>query len=206
MKNTINILTATAAISAISLTGAISLPKSAQAATLTYNLGGGNASRASFTYTPIDFDAPILTVTGSEADISRNVRRRSDGLGIVGFDGSNGQVDGIGEAFETLLLNFDQRVNILSASFSRLQNNDGFALLVDGEQLVSLNRRLNDNNPFSFASFSVEDTIGSNFGFTVAQTNDDYRLQSITVETVPETTPIMPLLALGLFGLCYSRS
>ncbi|VEP15759.1 conserved exported hypothetical protein [Hyella patelloides LEGE 07179] len=202
MKNTVTTLVTTTTIGLIC---AVNSPQSAQATTLIYNLGGGNANSTAltpFTYTPVDLNEPILTVTGAEAGVSTNVRRRSDGLGVVGTGNKAGQVDGEGELFESLLLSFDQPVRIESASFTRLQNNDGFALSIDGDEVVSLNSRLNNNNPFDFSSLG--NRKGLNFEFTVAQENDDYRLESVTVETVPETTPVLPLLGFGLVSLLFN--
>lgn len=204
MKNIIHTLTTTAIVGSIC---AVCLPKTVQAATLTYDLGGSNSDQASFIYAPFDINDPILTVTGSEAGISRNVRRRNDGLGVDGIDDQNntgagrGQIDGRGGTFEELVLNFSQRVNILSASFLRVQNNDGFTLLVDETEVVSINDGLNNNNPYSFSSLPPKNTTGSNFVFTVSQEDDDYRLASVTVQTeIPESTPTLSLLAVGLVG------
>lgn len=189
----------------------ISTTQSAQAATFTYNLGGDNADRSSFVFTPEGFAEPVLTVTAAEFVNSQNerrdVRRRSDGLGVIGEnDNQPGQVDGRNGLNEALVLNFEQPVTIDSAAFSRLQPNDGFRLVVDGNRLV--NKRNNLDNPFNFSDFPVSDRTGSRFRFTVSQNNDDYRLQSIVISTsVPETSAILPLLSLGLIGLLsYSKT
>ena len=209
MKNIIKTLTTTAIVGSIC---AVCLPETVQAATLTYNLGGSNGDQASFTYAPFDINDPILTITGSEAGVPRNVRRRNDGVGVDGVDDQGtgrpgrGQIDGLEGTFEALTLNFSQRVNIISASFLRVQNNDGFTLLVDGTEVVSINDGLNNNNPYSFSSLPRENTTGSNFVFTVSENNDDYRLASVTVETeIPESTPIFSLLTVGVVGFCAYR-
>ena len=106
-----------------------------------------------------------------------------------------------------MLLNFDQTVRIVSASFSRVQGNDGFRLLVDGNTLVTTQRRRElSNNTFDFSSFSAGERTGSEFTFTVSQRNDDYRLRSVTVATdIPESTSVLSLLAVGLIGVASRR-
>ncbi len=218
VKNTIAICSTTVLASLLCCIG---LPKSANAATFftRYDLGdqtlGNNGRRdgTSFTYDDINLDDPILTVRAREkgvaGTVARTVRQRSNGLGIIGQDGRNGQIDGRGGTFEELLLSFNQTVRIVSASFSAVnQNNDGFRLLVDGNTLVTRRRRLNalENNTFDFSSFSAGERTGSEFTFTVSQRNDDYRLRSVTVATdIPESTSVLSLLAVGLIGVASRR-
>lgn len=186
----------------------LSNAQSAEAATFTYNLGGERLDRSSFTFTPVGFTEPELTVTAVEsgdAPRRRDVRRRPNGLGVIGDD-LPGQVDGRNNNFESLRLRFDEEVTLESATFSRVENNDGFRLIVNGNRLVNLTNNLDDNNPFDFSGFSVSERTSDRFRFSVTGQNDDYRLQSVTVSTpVPETSAILPLLGLGLIGLLRYR-
>lgn len=162
-----------------------------QAAGITFDLTGSRADQESFLYTE---DGIGLTVTASEDGDARDVSRRNRGLGVVGLNGSaleaNGlarQIDGRqvkGGSFisENLVLTFDQSVKLLSATFDRLQNNDNFRLSVDGVEVIG-----NGNPGATLFGF-----VGSEFTFSAAQRNDDYSLDSVTVETVPE-----PLTLLG---------
>ena len=203
MNNTIAALVTTTTFSVIF---SVSNTTSVEAATFTYNLGGTNADQRAFTFSPVGFTEPELRVTAVESSNGRrDVRRRPNGLGVVG-DALFGQVDGRNNNFESLRLRFAEAVTLESATFSRLQNDDGFRLIVDGNRLVNLTDNLDDNNPFDFSGFSVSERTSDRFRFTVTGANDDYRLQSITVSTpVPETSAILPLLGLGLMGLLRYR-
>ncbi|MDY7020278.1 MAG: PEP-CTERM sorting domain-containing protein [Cyanobacteriota bacterium] len=168
---------------------------------VTFNLGGSNTSSSSISDT---VDGITYSATGFGPDGDRNVVRRSNGLAVTTGGGERNQIDGRNENdntpdFETLKFTFDQVVTLTSASFSNVQNNDGFRLLVDGIDLTSLNSGLNQNNPFDFTGFDIADRTGKMFEFTVAQPNDDYRLASLTVEPVPEPLTILgSLSALGM--------
>ncbi len=211
MKKTIAICSTTALVS---LLCSVSLPKSVNAATFTYNLGdktlgrnGNPRTRHSpyFTYeTGINLDDPILTVSATDGDLTMEIEQRRNGVGVVGEEGPGGQIDRRGGTFEELLLSFNQPVSIVSASFTSktVQDDDDFVLWVDEDMLVS-RTQITNNNPFDFSSFLFEDTIGSNFTFTVSQSNDTYRLASVTVSTtgIPESTSVISLLGLGLMGL-----
>ena len=223
VKNTIAICSTTILASLLCCIG---LPKSANAATFftRYDLGGSNINSASFIdYEGINEDtnlndpnAPSLRVTASEDGAEANIRRLKDGLGVFGsgevpnIGQKLGQIDGINGGFEELLLSFDQTVRIVSASFTskKVQGNDGFKLLVDGNTLLTLQSGLNnlENNTFNFSSFSAGERTGSKFTFTVSQGNDDYRLESVTVATdIPESSSVPSLLAVGLIGVASCR-
>ncbi|MGB5969722.1 MAG: PEP-CTERM sorting domain-containing protein [Spirulinaceae cyanobacterium] len=180
---------------AVAASLAVANANPAQAGTLTYDLGGSNQSSAEFLVAPVGSDGPTISVTGSEAGVAKNVRRRSNGVGVQGSN-NGGQIDGRGGDFETLLLEFDKTVRIISANFAAVQNNDEFTLLVDGNEFVTSEDIV--NNFFDFSSLSGG--VGKQFGFTVRELNDDYRLAGITVETVPEPASVLALLALGTVG------
>lgn len=168
-------------------------PDAAQA--VSFNLGGSNDSRSSFSITE---DGIGLTITGSAEDGSdRNVVRRLNGMGVRlprSFD--DPEIDGFGPD-ETLNLLFDHTVDLISATFSRVGFNDDFKLFVDGSETVDTDIPGGTFNSidagigtFNFTSFMTE---GNQFGFTVSGTNDDFFLKSVEVEKVPE-----PALMLGL--------
>jgi len=106
---------------------------------------------------------------------------------------------------ETLLLSFDRRARINSATFSRVGGNDEFTLLVDGDELVSAdipggNLADIDIGSFDFTSFNAGDRTGVEFGFTVTDLDDDYILREIVVEKVPEPALVLGLLAASALG------
>ena len=172
-----------------------------------FNLGGSNLTTSSISDTVAGIS---YTATGFSTNPlnpnDRNVVRRSNGLGVQfsGFFGSleNPQIDGSGFN-ETLQLAFNKQISLISATFSRVGNNDDFRLLVNGNQLVSADipgGNILDlgNGTFDFTSFARADRTGSVLGFTVAGNNDDYFLRSIEVEPVPEPLTILgSLSALG---------
>ena len=206
-----NIIAALVTTTTFGLVATVNFTQPVRAATLTYNLGGGNATDSLFTYNSDSSSNRVLTVTGGEAGTSRDIRRRSDGLGVVGVGNPSlpGQIDGRsvdGEmSFESLRLDFNKKVRIESATFSRLQNNDGFRLFVDRRSSPLVRETNNINSLYDFSSLSENGRTGTEFRFTVAEENDDYRLQSITVVPVPEATPIVSLLGFGLVGLLSYR-
>jgi hypothetical protein len=170
---------------------------SVQAATLTFNLNGSSQTSSFFDFT---VDGVTLTATGKEgAGNSRNVRRTGQGLGVIGDNGPDNQVDGRG-VDETLLLELDQRVRIISAVFSRVQNNDQFKVTINGDGATAFEGDIEgtgNNRPFNFSS-PFSDIVGTEFGFSVRGNNDDYSLKSVTFSTVPEPATILGLMAVGV--------
>ncbi|EAW38843.1 PEP-CTERM sorting domain-containing protein [Lyngbya sp. PCC 8106] len=168
-------------------------------------LAGGQAAEAvTFNFGGFDLDNSLsfseggidLTATGFATNGNRQVSRGPNGLGVFGGFGDSFQVDGLGFN-ETLQLEFNKQISLVSATFSRVGFNDDFRLLVDGNQLVSAD--IPGTGTFDFTSFALADRTGSVLGFTVADNNDDYFLRSIEVEPVPEPLTILgSLSALGM--------
>lgn len=149
-------------------------------------------------------DPSIRNIFG-DPDVAQTVA----GLGVIGgpgFFGGPENVEVDASTFsEILLLSFDRRARINSATFSRVGRNDEFTLLVDGDELVS------DDIPggnladigigsFDFTGFNAGDRTGLEFGFTVPDPDDGYILREITVETVPEPALVLGLLAASVLG------
>ncbi|MBE9116004.1 PEP-CTERM sorting domain-containing protein [Lusitaniella coriacea LEGE 07157] len=159
----------------------------------------------SFDFSKGDLD---LTVTGQSTNGPRNVFQGLFGLGVKGGRFDSPQIDGFGPD-ETLLLNFDKKVKILSATFSRVGRNDDFKLLVDGDTLVAADIPGGNSwdlgiRNFNFRQFSP-DNKGFQFGFTVTGKNDDYFLKKVKVKTVPEPATALGLLSVGALGVISRR-
>jgi hypothetical protein len=136
-----------------------------------------------------------------------NVDPTSDGLGVAGAS-APGQIDGSG-VDEFLVLTFSRPVTLTSGTFSRVNNDDDFALLVDGSPAFSGDLAdlfpgtgfLNDI-PFDFTSFAL---TGREFQFTAFEENDDYTLSTLTVRPVPEPSAILGSFVFGAFGVAFAR-
>ncbi|MDA0672230.1 MAG: PEP-CTERM sorting domain-containing protein [Cyanobacteria bacterium] len=180
----------------------------AQAASLTFDLTGSNANAPSFMFT---VDDVTLTATGSNEYGARDLRRTQYGLGVRSADGEDSgphnQIDGRGSnglfGPEALLLELDRKVKIISAVFSRVNRNDNFHLLIDGNHAFAgdipgppMGSSVSDHEEFIFTA-PVNSTVGTKFTFTVPQMNDDYALKSVTFEAVPEPATLLGMLAIA---------
>jgi hypothetical protein len=173
------------------------------AAAAVFNLGGSNATQSSFI---LNSDGIGLTVTGEKtgkftgALTPANVVRRAAGMGVTsgvlnGFFDSN-QVDGSGLFREALVLGFDQKVNIVRATFAAVQGDDDFSLLVDGVQKL-LNQDIPGlGNVGTSYSFNPQ-FKGTSFKFAALENNDDFYLRSVEVYKVPEPMSVAALVLVG---------
>ncbi|MEL7039055.1 MAG: PEP-CTERM sorting domain-containing protein [Cyanobacteria bacterium J06592_8] len=200
------------------MTGLTFVQKSLMAATgaAVVSFTGGQAAQAiTFDFTgPRDtfpsisdtVDGISLTGIGFGPGRTNNVTQNRQGIGVDG--GRNNQIDGgrrnENDNFDVLQLTFDQRVTLTSAIFGQVNlgndTNDGFQLLVDGTELTTENPLAASGQvPFDFTSFDLAARTGKVFEFTVPNSNDGYRLASLTVEPVPEPLTILgSLSALGM--------
>lgn len=136
-----------------------------------------------------------LEITANPGD--RQIDYDEDGIGVQGFL-EDEQLDGFG-ADESLYFSFSQNVQLISATFSRVGSNDDFRLITgDG---ITIDGDPNVQNPFDFLSLSLIDDW---FEFTVAGTNDDYKLSQLVVARVSEPG-VLALLAVGFAGALASR-
>ena len=217
--------------SVISLGLGFAAVKPANAATVIYDFGTlnpstivgnrGNASSLEFTV-----DGITLKASGQEGTADVNIRQilnnqnndNNGGLAVRGINVGNanrnffGQIDGRGGDFEALLLEFEQNVKIVSATFTRVNsnNNDDFSLSVNGNNPIIGDIPLDiispNGNDWGTGTFNFNDPlIGNLFAFSVTQNNDDYRLKSVTFATVPEPTAILGLLSLGMLGIVTNK-
>lgn len=189
-------LSALAAVSSLAV-----VSESVQAAAITFDLRGSNETAPSISYSSAE--GLNLTVTAFDDGQAAAVRRRdgnsnSGGLGVVGQTGPDAQVDGRGGSSEILRLSFDSVVQMLSATFGSAGGNDQFTLIVDGVEAIT------QGDPDGTAPFGI-DVVGQVFDFTVGESNDDYRLQSVEVEAVPEPLTLLGTAAATGIGIMLKR-
>jgi hypothetical protein len=175
---------------------------------LTFNFSGSPRSVApSRTFTEGGITATATGTSTTPFFPSRNVFQSRKGLGVTYTKSNleNNQIDGLGFD-ETLNLAFSQKVNLNSATFSRVGRNDDFKLLVDGDKFIAAD--IPGGNIFDFGvgtfNFSPSPT-GNLFGFTVAHRNDDYLLKSVDVTAVPTPALLPGLIGMGMTALRKKR-
>lgn len=144
---------------------------------------------------PDPLSAGGITVTANAEPSGRNVIRTSNGLGVTFIpsllDLDDDQIDGLNLfGFETLNLLFSEQVNLLAATFTNVQTNDQFRLLVDDNQFIDAD--IPGSGVFNF----LTSPTGTLFGFSATGLNDDYFLKS--VEFTPVPTPALLPAALGM--------
>ncbi len=190
---------ATAGAATIALTTAYS----ASAASISFDFGGNGGQLQSF---PLIEDGLGVTATGKLPNgTSRNVFQDADGLGVFRGEGENKEIDGVGvDKRETLNLNFDKLVTLLSATFTKVDTGDSFKLLVNGTKLVTDTVPGSDigSGTFDFTSFKA---TGTELGFSINDSDDDYFLKSVTVKEVPEPTTILGSLLVSGFGAMFYK-
>ncbi|MEH6405014.1 MAG: hypothetical protein V7750_16675 [Sneathiella sp.] len=169
----------------------------AQAAT-TFNFGAGpdRSLVSSFNMSSGGLD---LTVSAGRFSNSGSVTpggrvgTNNNGLGVDRgrFDG--GQVDGaLGN--DVAIFNFNQDVKFESVTFSNWDNNDQYTFFV-GDPL--------QNQGFNFLSgydLAAQNYIASMFGIGAHDSNDNFRIASISVSAVPLPTSVL-LFGGALLGL-----
>lgn len=175
---------------------------------------GGNGSHSFEGESSLEFNSGglLVTATGSASNGRiRNVTQRNGGLGVrrAGFFDflDSPQIDGLGPD-ETLTLSFgtsgDQKVVLSSATFSKVDGNDEFTLLTDGETFLA-NQSIPSSGLYDFTSFVRSDRTASGFSFRATDWNDNYYLKSVDVERVPEPiTVVGTFIAVG-FGSLFHR-
>lgn len=193
---------AVALSSAISVSAFAAVPAQGAALFSFDFLGRPNRTLTTYTQT-----VNGLTVTGTareQSGAARQVRQSNVGLGVAGgrigaqIDGGATRLDA--DKAEILSLTFQQKVKLVAATFVAVDQsgNDDFRLLVDGQDYVTAN--LGRNNPKLFP-FLQPGNVGRTFDFTVTEFDDDYALRAITVQQVPEATPLVGMMAIAAIAL-----
>ena len=154
-----------------------------------------------FEYSEEGIDLDVTGFVNSDPSEARLVNQTVVGLGVFGGNAGSGQVDtGFFNIFETLRLEFDHKVKLLSAEFrlvSDIFGEDSASVSADGTEVF--NGPIPSTGGF-FAGFPGEITFtpsadGKVFDFTLTDTNDGYRLYSVEVEKVlvPEPAAMLGL-------------
>lgn len=195
-----------------------------QASAATFNLAGNGGLSHRYDFGPIDGIG--LGIVAGTIDLGANplldtvnvggtpnqfpkVGQYSGGLGVVNSKHDNShQVDGYG-LNDILLLQFTEDVRIVSAMFTHVSANDGFEFWFDDEGNGSLDgdyvstHDIPDSLTFAF----LGDFVGDLFGFGAVYYKHDFKLKSVTVESVaqvpvPAALPLFgsALLIAGWFG------
>ena len=179
---------------------ALATASAASAASITFDFSGNGGKQQSFNLVE---DGLSVTATGELVDgSSRDVFQDGDGFGVFRGGDENTQIDGVNDdKRETLNLDFDNLVTLLSATFAKVDSNDEFKLFVDGNQLVS-DTDIPDGGTFDFTSSNATGTV---LGFSIGDSNDDYFLKSVEVQEVPEPTSILGSLLVSGFGTMFYK-
>ncbi|MGB3756686.1 MAG: PEP-CTERM sorting domain-containing protein [Rivularia sp. (in: cyanobacteria)] len=190
---------ATAGAATIALTTAYS----ASAASIMFDFSGDKGQIESY---KLEKDGLNVTATGKLPNgTSRDVFQDADGFGVFRGEGENKQIDGIGvDKRETLNLEFDNLVTLLSATFTKVDTGDSFKLLVDGNQLVTNTVPGSGTGSGTF-DFTSSNATGTVLGFSVNDSDDDYFLKSVEVKEVPEPTTILGSLLVSGFGAMFYK-
>ncbi|NJM21014.1 MAG: PEP-CTERM sorting domain-containing protein [Richelia sp. RM2_1_2] len=201
----ISIATAGAATIALTTTSA------ALAASITFDFSGSPSQQApSFTLNQNNLEVTATGITRN-GEI-RNVFQGENGFGVTSGEGERNEIDGdaLGKK-ETLNLGFNKLVNLISATFTKVDTNDDFKLFVDGNELVAAaipggNAIDTGIGSFDFTSFNAKGTV---LGFTVGDdTGNEYFLKAVEVKEVkevPEPTTILGSLLVSGFGAMFYK-
>ncbi len=171
---------------------------SGPSASLNFTIGAGITAVAS---------ARTIDATGTDTGTAKvglyhDTRPNEGGLGVTAPGDTNHEIDG-GSSIglrDMLLLTFNQKVKIVKASFSRVDNkfdgDDAFITFdgtrIDTDGLIDL--------AVSFPNFLPIGVEGTVIGFGALFSNDDYKLRSITVTPIP-LPPAALLLLSGMAGM-----
>ena len=159
-----------------------------------FNVTGNGGSNSSYTFSQ---DGVEFTATAyDQNNNSQNVHQSRSGLGVYIGGSDSRTIDGSGPD-ETLKLTFNTPVELISILFGGVDSNDQYKLLVDGNVFV-------DDAPVvsSLVTYggSVSVRTGTMFEFTIVNSNDNYRLDWITVQPTISTSNVPEPSTVVLFG------
>ncbi len=206
MSSTILKRLSIATVSAVAI--AFTTASAASASSLSFDFSGSGGQNGSFKLNQDDLE---VTATGKTRDgNNRDVFQGSNGFGVTRGEGERKEIDGtaLGKK-ETLNLGFNKLVNLISATFTKVDTNDDFKLFVDGTELVAAaipGGNVTDTGigTFDFTSYKATGTV---LGFTVGDdNNNEYFLKAVEVQAVPEPTTILgSFLVSGLGAMFYKK-
>ncbi|MEM9817400.1 MAG: PEP-CTERM sorting domain-containing protein [Cyanobacteria bacterium P01_D01_bin.6] len=174
---------------------------SAEAGTFTYDFTGqGNPSdQDSLLFKSTEPSGPELTVMASEGGgmSPRPVRITNSGLAVNGTAGLIRQVDSTGASEALQLIFEDIRLRFVSATFSKVDDNDRVQLNLGTGSGAIFDGLIGDDDAVDFADLSAVD---STFFLTASKSSNGdskWRLASATFATVPEPASLLGLAAIG---------
>lgn len=131
-----------------------------------------------------------------------------NGLGVFGgADAANGadsdpQIDGRLTLNDLAIFDFGQTVILDEINFNLVGGNDDFVLFV-GQSLASLTSFTIFDIPGNPGNIFASGAVGRYFGIGAFETNDEFRIKSLTVSEVP-IPAALPLFIAGLAGLGFA--
>ncbi|MEO3414882.1 VPLPA-CTERM sorting domain-containing protein [Roseovarius sp. CAU 1744] len=185
----------------------------AHAATVTYNFSGnqlpvpslsfGGGGSPGLTVTATDYNNTNGNITGP----AWNLGRYGGGIGICSGTvtgsgtgcggGDSHQVDGsTTNGDEMAIFTFDQTVTLVSVGFSLIDSNDQFDFRMynpNGSFFSSVDPGPNGSPTYTFGSTWT----GTVFGIGASDTNDNFKIRSMTVEFKDGGGGVIPLPAAG---------
>lgn len=144
----------------------------------------------------------ITDIDSGSDDDRRLLSIRTDGIGLsFGNDDSNAEIDGQG-GNDLVIFSFSDHITFTGISFTNVNGNDDFDFgyienglfirLLDGvdvESFVDLT-----------ALLSLEQLTGRVFGIGAVASNDDFKVNGISVVSAPSAAAILGLVLVG-FGI-----
>jgi hypothetical protein len=184
------------AAQALTVTFDFSTQSGVPVALKSYSAGGINLDVTALT---TDESRNLLAVPASVSLSKAFGDPNKGGLGVANSSADDHRIDGKVGLNDLLSLVFDRKVKLVSALFSNVDASDDFDFWVGSPSLAG-GYQFTAPTPLPLAQYNFTSVFGSIFGFGAIGTDDDFKLKSITVSTIP-LPPAAILLITGLLGI-----